>query len=1039
MNMIETIIRKPSWSIAFWLLVGALGIISWYMMPVDLFPDTVPPQIVAMTVVPGASAEDVNRRVTTLIDRELRGLTGIKNVVSTSRDEVSSVNAQFEYGVDMAAAMTDVINAVNRVARRFPAGTQTSQFFRITDANRPVLTLALSPAAESSLDLKAIRLLAENDIKEELLRLPGVGKVDVFGANQPEVLVRLDIEKLRQFKLSPTQVLQAIGAQNLSLPGGYLEIGGRESLVKTLNEARTPQELAEMPMRVQQGGIIKLGDVASVTLGVSTPRSIYHGNGRPAIALNILKPEDGYAVGALSSVKTFLPELQKRYAEIEFAITTDQEPIISVNVAGMKDALFSAVWLTMLIVLIFLQNLRAAVIVGVSIPLSFLTAFAFLYFTPFTVNMVTLSGLIIAVGMVVDAAIVVVENSWRHLNAENHSFSALVKGVEEVIFSIWGGMLTTVVVMLPIMFVGGYVQQVLRPLSMTITATLIGSFIAAITVVPLLLRKMAVAEKDGDLAKFAASDESSLISRFYRVVDHFLEFITNIYLKLLRLGLRLRWVLVFAALVLLLATARLVLPLIGRELMPRMDTGMITVKADLPPSTGIEGVEAVINRVQQIIRRSPHVLNISTVAGSEPGQVSFGAGGQLLQQLDIQVRLTTREKREQTIWQIMSEWREEFAKIPELINYSVSEFGATPMATSKAPIDVMISGRDPEILFYLANDVEKRLRQINGLSDLRLNWSKSKPETHFMPDLSLTGRYHMSPQLIGEFLGLTLTGRSPSALKMNGFVDLGIRLEIGAGGHRWNEDITQLAMPGQSGDLFIGSLGEQRHVLQPTLVTRENLNETIDILGINSIRPLSAVAEDVDKVLGDIELPGGYSAELTGTMTDMADTGMRLAKALLFAFVFLYTVLYLLFENWWRPFLVMAAIPLSLIGAFWGMIIFDKPMCMPAMMGIILLGGTIVNNAIILIDFIDTSIASGMPRHQALFESVKTRLRPIIITTFSTILGLMPLTFESAVGLERMSPLGVVASFGLLTGTLMTMVMIPVLYDLLCPQKQKGV
>ncbi|EKD82585.1 MAG: acriflavin resistance family protein (AcrB/AcrD/AcrF family protein), partial [uncultured bacterium] len=199
MSMVENVIKRPAWSISFWLLVGALGIISYYMMPVDLFPDTVPPQIVTMTVVPGASAEDVNRRVTTLIDRELRGLTGIKNVVSTSRDEVSSVNANFEYGVNMAAAMTDVINAVSRVTRQFPTGTQASQFFRITDANRPVMTLALTPTASSALDLKAIRILADNDIKEALLRLPGVGKVDVFGANKAEVLVRLDIEKLRQF------------------------------------------------------------------------------------------------------------------------------------------------------------------------------------------------------------------------------------------------------------------------------------------------------------------------------------------------------------------------------------------------------------------------------------------------------------------------------------------------------------------------------------------------------------------------------------------------------------------------------------------------------------------------------------------------------------------------------------------------------------------------------------------------------------------------------------------------------------------------
>jgi multidrug efflux pump subunit AcrB len=490
MKPISLVIERPAWTYALWLLVGAIGLIAYRMMPVDLFPDTVPPQVVAMTVVRGASAQDVNRKVTTLVDRELKGLRGIKKIVSTSRDEVSSVNAQFDYGTDISAALSDVMNAVNRVSGRFPAGAQSTQFFRITDANRPVLTLALKPMADSSLDLRAVRILAENDIREALLRLPEVGRVDVFGANEPEVLVRMDIEKLRQFRLNPAQVLKAIGAQNVSLPGGYLENGGRESLVKTLSEARDPRELADFPVRVANGGIVRLQDIASVTLGIKTPRSIYHGNGSPAIAVNILKPEDGYAVGTIAAVKQYLPKLAQLYPEIDFAVTTDQEPVISVNIEGMKGALFSAVWLTMLIVLILLGSFRTSIVVGVSIPLSFISAFAFLYFTRFTINMVTLSGLIIAVGMVVDASIVVVENVHRHLGGSNDPTDGIVKGTEEVVFSIWGGMLTTVVVMLPIMFVGGYVQQVLRPLTMTISATLIGSFFAAVTVVPLLLRRL---------------------------------------------------------------------------------------------------------------------------------------------------------------------------------------------------------------------------------------------------------------------------------------------------------------------------------------------------------------------------------------------------------------------------------------------------------------------------------------------------------------------------------------------------------------------
>lgn len=1030
MKLIDKILAHRTWSIAFWLLVSALGIISYLSMPVDLFPDTVPPQVVAMTMVRGASAEDVSRKVTTLIDRELKGLSGVKKVVSTSRDEVSSVNAQFEYGTDINAAMTDVINAVNRVKARFPVGSQEPQYFRVTDATRPIMTVAISPTASSTYDLKAIRLLAENDLKEEFLRQSGIGRVDVFGGNDPEVLIRLDLQKLRIFRLPPAQVLQKIGAQNVSLPGGYFEHGGRESLVKTLSEAFNPNQLYDMPIAVRNGAVIRLADVASVSFDVKIQRSIYHGNGEPAIAMNILKPEDGYAVKGLYSGKKMVKELEEKYPELKFSITTDQEPIISINVAGMKGALFSAVWMTMLIVFVFLIEIRTSLVIGISIPLSFLTAFAFLYFTPFTINMVTLSGLIIAVGMVVDAAIVVVENVFRHLREGESNVKTIARGTEEVVFSIWGGMLTTIVVMIPIMFVGGYPQQVLRPLTMTITSTLIGSFIAAMTIVPILLLFFFSGHKPDQ-------EKGQFFNRLNEKIEATLVFVSEIYLSLLRLMQNARPLVLLLALILLLITARTVIPTIGRELMPRMDTGQIIIKADLPSSMTSDQVKETIVKVEKVIQANPHVLSISTVAGSEAGQVSFGAGGQLLQQLEIQVRLTTRDKRTETIWEINRAWRAEFARIPELVAFSVTEFGATPLSTTRAPIDVMISGRDPEVLYQLAEKVDAELRSIKGLNDLRFSWSNSKPETHFLPELEFTNRYNLSPAEIGEFLGTTFTGKVPTYLKLKGFVDIPVRAELGEGNSRWQNRLEDLVLIRPDGELFLDSLGRAVPVLKPSLVTRENLSETIDILGINSVLPLSTVAEDVQKKVAAIPMPAGYKAEITGSMADMNETGMRLGKSLAIGIILLYIVLFLLFECWWRPFLVMGAIPLSMIGALWGLVILDKPMCMPAMMGIILLGGTIVNNAIILIDFIDNGLSEGMSRQQAIETSVRIRLRPILITTLSTVIGLLPLTFEQAVGLERMSPLGVVASFGLFAGTIMTMVIIPLAYDLCLDVKER--
>nr|MBP7634753.1 efflux RND transporter permease subunit [Candidatus Ozemobacteraceae bacterium] len=303
MTLISQLLKRPVYVIALWLIIGTLGLRSYFLMPVDLFPDTVPPQIVVMTVVRGASAEDVNRQVSSLVDRELKGLTGLNRVTATSRDEISSVNAEFVYERNIGDAMNDVINAVTRIKGQFPAGTQEPQIFRVTDANRPLLTLAVTPKQGSGLDLKAVRLLAENDLKEELLALPGVGKVDVFGANQVEVLIRLDHDRLRRYGITPEAVLSTLGAGNLSLPGGYQQSGGRESLVKTLQEARTPDELAALPVRVRGGGVLTVGDVASITLASQEPRSFYHGNASPAIALNVLKPEGGNSLRGILAVK----------------------------------------------------------------------------------------------------------------------------------------------------------------------------------------------------------------------------------------------------------------------------------------------------------------------------------------------------------------------------------------------------------------------------------------------------------------------------------------------------------------------------------------------------------------------------------------------------------------------------------------------------------------------------------------------------------------------------------------------------------------
>ncbi|MFZ2961297.1 MAG: efflux RND transporter permease subunit [Candidatus Ozemobacteraceae bacterium] len=503
------------------------------------------------------------------------------------------------------------------------------------------------------------------------MHLPGIGRVDVFGAHEAEVSIRFDHNRLREYDLNPEAILNIIGASNISVPGGYQETPNGETLVRTLSEAVTPQQLAQLPIRVTKGGVLRLADVASVSLSMKTPRSIYHGDGEPAIAMNVLKPEGGNSLQGILALKGYLPQLQKQFPHLEFSFTTDQQPIIDKNFAGMTDSLISAIWLTMLIVFVMLLEWRTAFIIGISIPLSFLTTLAFLFFSGYTLNMTTLSGLIIAVGMVVDASIVVVENVFRRVSGGEQGETAVSGGTSEVVFSIFGGMLITIVVLVPLMFTGGYVQRTLRPLSLTISTTLIGSFLAALTIVPIMLKWF--------FGKYTAKDLEiktwfqRLMMPLEVIVNYVFACISESYLWFLRTALKIRFLVLFGCVIAFIFTVKQAVPLIGGELMPRMDTGMLTIRLDLPPKLSFSQCQNVLTSVEAILKREPNVLNISSVMGAEPGQISFGAGGQLLQQAEIQVRLTTRDLREQTIWEIMSIWREEIGKVPLIVSASVTE------------------------------------------------------------------------------------------------------------------------------------------------------------------------------------------------------------------------------------------------------------------------------------------------------------------------------------------------------------------------------
>ncbi|MGM0577891.1 MAG: efflux RND transporter permease subunit [Myxococcota bacterium] len=1020
MSLPRFALDRPHVILAVTLLAVGLGAFAFWRTPTDLFPEVVPPQVVVVTVQPGASAPDMSDQVTEVLEKEINTVSGLERIVSTSRDEVSSIRAEFVYEKSVGQAVVDVQNAVARVTGSLPEGARQPQIYRVTDATRPLMTLAVSPREDSLKSLSDVRLLADNDLQERLLSVPGVGDVEVFGGHRPEVEVRLDRDALEGLDLDLSDVVARLGGQNITSPAGIIYAADREYLVKVVGEQASPRALADLPLTSSADGRqVRLGDVAEVRLGEADARSAYHGNGRPAIALNVMRPDHGETVSAIRNVKAALEDLRAAHPDLRFEVTEDQQPVIDLNVSGMRASLWQAVALTVLVIFLFLGNLRAAAVVGLSIPLSFLAALTVLWFSPYTLNMVTLSGLIIAVGMVVDASVVVLENIYRHrTDRDRDARSAALEGTREVSLPITAGMLTTVVVLVPVMFTRGFTGRIMTPLNLMIVSTLVASLLVSLTVVPALSARL--------LAH--PPRREGLLSRLVAPLGKVIEWLGDRYVGMVRLALRHRVVALLLLLGFLVFTGKQVRPLLGGEEMPPMDTGVAIVDLDADSSASPEEVEATLTRVEAILSETPGVLTISSVVGSEPGAVSFGGGGATAQSARITVRLVDRTQRDDTIWEIEERWRERLASVEGIRTYRVTEYGATPVSTTKAPLDVIVTGPDPEVLDDLADRILEHLRGTPGLVDLRRSWYRDKVETWVEVSPRLAQMYGTSPAAVANVLRAAVQGVPASRLRLEGYLDIPIRVRYRADQTDEPSSLAEVPVPTRLGRVPLRALGEVRSRTAQPFVTREVLRPSIDVTGGNTGLTIAQVSARATERLEDLDVPAGYDVTVSGTAQDMAEGQAEMRRALVIGLVLLYALLLALFRSFRHPVTIMAAIPLAVAGAMWGLLAFDKPFCKPAFMGLILLGGTIVNNAILMLDFILEARKRGLDQEEAIVRSVRLRIRPILMTAASTIVGFSPLIFEQAVGLERMSPLGIAAAAGLLVGTVVTLVATPLLY-----------
>jgi len=1018
MTWVEGVLRHRHATIALLLAVLVLGIQARFDLPVQLFPDTDPPTVTVITEYPGMAAVDVDRELTRLLEEEFASIDGVTRLSSSSQTSLSVVRVEFDYAISSALAAVDVQNAVGRLRPDLPRTIAEPQILEFSTADKPIITIALT---SDETPLSEVREAADNAIRERLEWIPGVAAVDVIGGHKNELHVALQPERAEALGIDMNRILAALDEWNLMAPGGRVRIGDLESVVRFDAPLRSAAAVREIVLATGGDHQVRLGDVAQVTLRAGEPRSAYRHNGQTAIAVQVLRRDEANTVEVAARVRDALAELRETFPHLGIVVADDDSVFTEKVITDMTQTVMLAVALTMIIVLLFLANLRQAAIIALSIPAAFLATFGLMQLAGLDLNMVTMSALILAIGLLVDDGIVILENIHRHLDDEGEPpRQAAITGTSEVLAAKLGGTLTTLGVLIPLTFMGSFIGELFRPLAMTLAFALSASFVMAITLIPLL----------GAYWLRPRPSEEAMPPVWRRALQAPAHGVRALYLELL--GMALRRPLATLALTLVLLAASLgMLRMLGSEMLPRFDSGNFQVLVDMVPGARLDSTLAALEPVEAYLVEQPYTVAVSTRAGHEAGARSLGdRGAMAVNQAEITVTLTPRTQRALTQWEIMNAVRQRLEATPGIVLAVPREMGGTARSSTSAPIIARISGNDPIILDSTSDRLLDQLAGIPGLTDLYKNWSLDTPEVHVRLDHERAAELGLTGAGIARSVHQAMDGAVATRFRQPPRRDLDVVVRYAAAERRHPQELENVLLATSRGPVPLREVAALEHQLGPRIITRENGQRTLDVLGYHLGRPLSEVVTDVQDRLDAFTAPDGYRALLAGEQADFDEARGHMMRALLLAALAVYLLLVVQFRSFSLPVIIMSTIPLQFIGVVAALLIAGKYVSMPALLGIILLIGIVVNNSIILLDLARRRLAEGAGLHAAVTEAVDTRMRPIMMTALSTIAGMLPLALELAVGAERFSPIATVIIGGILAATLLTLIVIPVLFVL---------
>jgi HAE1 family hydrophobic/amphiphilic exporter-1 len=1017
MKLHETSIRRPVTVLMCVLIVLVLGGVSLSRLPIDLMPEMDFPISIVLTSYSGVGPEEIENIVTRNIESAVATVNNIKTIQSQSSEGQSIVIAEFNSGTDMNFATLQMREKVDMVKGMLPDDVEAPMIIKVDPSMIPAAVLGVS-GGESEAELTRF---VEDKIKAKIESIDGVATASVTGGTTKEIKVDLDPQKLSGYGLSFSQISGALRSENLNQPGGTVEYGDKSLLVRSTGEFKNLDQIRNIPITLPTGAVVYLRDMAEVREGYKSVDTYNRMNGQSSIGLSIQKQTDSNTVKVVNLVKKEINNIMKENPDVKIDMVFDQGQYVEQSINNVAQSAVLGAILAVIVLFIFLKNIRTTMIIGTSIPISIIATFVMIYFSGITLNLVSLGGLALGVGMLVDNSIVVLENIYRYRSEGYSRVEAAIAGTQEVGSAVLASTLTTVVVFLPIVFTEGITAEIFKQLALAVTFSLIASLLVALTLIPMLSSKFL------KLVKYHEASKNEKMNKIFDKWEDALGAVDNFYKRALGWALIHRRKTVFTVLAIFIGSL-LLIPFVGTEFFPKMDMGQFTVEIELPQGALLKNTNEITGEIEEILNSVPEVQKVFVTVGSSGNGMNVSGGASNTASMNITLKPLNERKRSTA--QVVDDMRKKVSLIPGA-TIEINDVNSSAMGISGgAAVSINIFGPDLDKLSEIAVNVEEIIKNVEGVRQTSTSISEGRPEAQIYVNRDKASYYGLGTAQVSAAIRTAVEGSVATTYKVDGD-EIDVRVGFPEGTEEKYSQLGNTKILSPTGvEVPLMEIADIKIEKGPVTITREGQERYVTVTSDVFGRSTGDVNKDISKKLDEMPLPPGYSIKYGGEMEQIADAFSSLILALLLAIVLVYMVMAAQFESLLHPFTIMFSLPLAFTGSALGLVLTGRALSVPAFIGVIILAGIVVNNAIVLVDYINTLRNRGMDRTEAILKAGPTRLRPILMTTLTTILGLIPLALGIGEGAEAQAPLATVVIGGLTTSTILTLLIIPVIYTL---------